>query len=1159
MPSASEVKLFLSSYDKSTIDQAHLLVESKRVRLSTFTKDRVQAKVHFEDSEVVVTLIKRGNIWTPDPANKNGINSSIAEVASLLEAEVQDRACAEEALEDKSLQEQAEDVLKRSLNASEEQFLSKVEKRYERFQSTGELLDHDMVRIHSRWPIQSYEPLKLWPKKPRNILEFWNYIAAALLERKLTYPSFLECITKLEETQAQLQAWHQQEDLPKWRNLIRSHVHQSAPALQSAELRLMITNNEVKFQASDGTSWHSLTEAELDRYLELDHEHALQLPLTSRLILLSASHWLPSAMHASIRLEDSNTTRWLCSLFQQSELNAHLVTLDEQPFRRVSSHLRWDVAEKTNDQGELSSIELDLVTDSSEEVPKGLRYLPGLKPLYLSADIIFEGPEWFMETSEVSTPISIPVAALNSEDGIRFFEKIGADLPPTLASRTSKAHFKLNIQAKCLPKPEKGSTEHVVFEITAKSSNQLIEQKLRGKNWEVTDFQPPHPLQIPIYNRDCLDVAESLMENIKASYDPELDAFRTRVTKVFPEQFFQWSNNLPENCDLEPDRRLQSILADPLKATVRLEVSETSMDWFDLKLIFDIEGLDLKPAEIRKLIAAKGGFVRLADGTWRSVKLELTPEQEEAVAALGLDINELSDEAHPIHARQLAMQEKKGLIPTDVWEKLQNRLATLDLQTKPEVPNELTATLRPYQLEGFHFLVYLTVNHLGGILADDMGLGKTMQSIAWVLWLHSNAKTKTTKSAPALVVCPKSVLDVWAIEFGKAAPNLKVQVLREKDTLDLKEVVSSADVLVLNYAQLRSCIEDLTKIEWLCVILDEGQHIKNPDSKVAKAARQLSSKNRLVLTGTPLENRLLDLWSLMTFATPGALGERNYFQKHFDRRKDELAASRLSARLRPFILRRTKQQVAKDLPPRTEENLLCEMSGIQEKLYRDQLANAQHMIITATGADLLNKRRFAILQAITRLRQICCHPALAGSDSTQAESAKLNTLLELLDQLHEEGHKVLVFSQFVSMLEIIRNKLIELNRPYHWLTGSSQNRAQIVQDFQEDPEASVFLLSLKAGGSGLNLTAASYVILYDPWWNPAVENQAIDRAHRIGQTQPVMAYRLLAKGTIEEKIQKLKEQKQMLSDDILGGESFARSLEKADLEYLFDLKDSPSE
>ena len=405
------------------------------------------------------------------------------------------------------------------------------------------------------------------------------------------------------------------------------------------------------------------------------------------------------------------------------------------------------------------------------------------------------------------------------------------------------------------------------------------------------------------------------------------------------------------------------------------------------------------------------------------------------------------------------------------------------------------------------------------------------------------------------MVCPKSVLDVWATEFGKAAPTLRVQVLRDKEELDLGRLQTDYDVLVMNYAQMRGCIDLLDAMKWLAVILDEGQHIKNPDSKAAKSARQLQAENRLVLTGTPLENRLLDLWSLMTFATPGALGDRGYFTRNFDRRKDEQASNRLGARLRPFMLRRTKSQVAKELPLRSEEAMLCEMNETQARLYREELARAQQMVLTASGFEVLTRKRFAILQALTRLRQICCHPNLVdkGGDKNH-DSAKLSATLELIEELHAGGHKVLLFSQFVSMLEIIRDKLEEMSVPYYWLTGSTNNRSEVVDQFQNDADACVFLLSLKAGGSGLNLTAASYVILYDPWWNPAVEAQAIDRAHRIGQTQPVMAYRMITKDTIEEKIMLLQQKKQLMSANILGEGGFARTLEKTDFEFLFGLE-----
>mgnify|MGYP002830421825 CR=1 FL=1 len=405
----------------------------------------------------------------------------------------------------------------------------------------------------------------------------------------------------------------------------------------------------------------------------------------------------------------------------------------------------------------------------------------------------------------------------------------------------------------------------------------------------------------------------------------------------------------------------------------------------------------------------------------------------------------------------------------------------------------------------------------------------------------------------ALVVCPKSVLDVWAMEAARFAPDLKVQVLRSRDQLDLDALRSELDVLVLNYAQLRVGGDDLNKVKWLVVILDEGQQIKNPDSKAAKCARELDAENRLVLTGTPIENRLMDMWSLMAFAMPGVLGSRAYFKKRFDKRKDPNSQNRLAARLRPFLLRRTKGQVAKDLPPRTEEEVYANMDGIQMEMYKAELKRIQKALLGLDSDEAVKKNSFAILQGLMRLRQICCHPGLIDPKYLKEESAKLTALFYLLDQLREEGHKVLVFSQFVSMLEIIRTQLEVDSRPFNYLTGQTKDRKGEIEKFQTSKDPSVFLLSLKAGGSGLNLTSASYVILYDPWWNPAAEAQAVDRAHRLGQTRPVMVYRLIASDTIEDKVRALQQRKARLFDAVLDDDDlFARSLDASDIRGLLE-------
>ena len=344
--------------------------------------------------------------------------------------------------------------------------------------------------------------------------------------------------------------------------------------------------------------------------------------------------------------------------------------------------------------------------------------------------------------------------------------------------------------------------------------------------------------------------------------------------------------------------------------------------------------------------------------------------------------------------------------------------------------------------------------------------------------------------------------------------------------------------------------ESLAPVPWLAVILDEGQYIKNPNSQTAQVARALRANYRLVLSGTPIENRLLDLWSLMTFAMPGVLSSRNHFARLFDAKDDPFARRRLAARVRPFLLRRTKSQVAKDLPDRIEEDLYCEIEGEQKTLYRAELKRAQQLLLKVKTQKQLAKERFHFLTSLLRLRQICCHPALVRPDS-KAPSAKLEALLEQLEPLMDEGHKVLVFSQFVALLALLKPAIAERGWPMFYLAGETENRGPLVQQFQSAEGAAVFLISLKAGGFGLNLTAASYVVLFDPWWNPAVENQAIDRTHRIGQANKVIAYRLLIKDSIEGKIRALQKQKKALAEDVLGEEKFAQSLTLDDLQFLF--------
>jgi SNF2 family DNA or RNA helicase len=469
-----------------------------------------------------------------------------------------------------------------------------------------------------------------------------------------------------------------------------------------------------------------------------------------------------------------------------------------------------------------------------------------------------------------------------------------------------------------------------------------------------------------------------------------------------------------------------------------------------------------------------------------------------------------------------------------------------------DLPPTVQAEMRPYQKDGFDFLSHLTQIRLGGILADDMGLGKTLQTLAWLAWLkHRHPKDPK----PSLVICPASVLHNWRREANRFTPNLKVLVLESGAARhNLRKQIPQHDIIVTNYALLRRDLEELQKFPFRAVILDEAQFIKNPGAQITQSVKQLKSEHRLALTGTPLENRLLDLWSIVDFIQPNYLGDQDHFTETYEPRGENaesaqrIARRRLSARLRPLLLRRLKKHVAKDLPDRIEQRRDCQLGDEQRKLYLAELRRSREQVMKTIAEKGIGKSKIHVLAALTRLRQICCHPKLVGNDSI---SGKTETLFELLDSLIAEGQKVLVFSQFVQMLQLLETECRQRNFGTHILTGQTKDRQEVVNAFQNDPNPAVFLLSLRAAGTGLNLTTASYVILYDPWWNPAVEAQAIDRSHRIGQTQTVNAYRLISPGTVEEKIWELQQSKAQTIADVLGEEGFARSLSKTDLEYLF--------
>jgi hypothetical protein len=478
-----------------------------------------------------------------------------------------------------------------------------------------------------------------------------------------------------------------------------------------------------------------------------------------------------------------------------------------------------------------------------------------------------------------------------------------------------------------------------------------------------------------------------------------------------------------------------------------------------------------------------------------------------------------------------------------------------DIRALPEVkvPGKLKASLRDYQTEGFRWLQFLADNSLHGILADDMGLGKTVQTLA-----HLAAEVAKKPGRPSLVVAPTSVVPNWAAEAAKFTPHLKVLVHHGKDRAAFQHLIADSDLVITSYPLLSRDIESLRALDWHAVILDEAQYIKNSKAATAQQVCQLRSSQRLCLSGTPMENHLGELWSLLRFLMPGFLRDEKTFNSVFrrpiEREKSRETQLALNRRVSPLILRRTKDQVASELPPKTELIHAVELSRKQTDLYESVRAAMDKRVRDAIAKQGLAKSHIIVLDALLKLRQICCHPQLLKTPAAQKveDSAKLDYLTgELLPQLLEEGRRILLFSSFTSMLERIEAHLEKQGIPFLILTGQTKDRATLVKRFQSG-EVPIFLISLKAGGTGLNLTAADTVIHYDPWWNPAAENQATDRAHRIGQNKPVFVHKLVCTGTIEERILELQKHKSALVEALLSEETSKLKIDSETLSHLLE-------
>lgn len=618
-------------------------------------------------------------------------------------------------------------------------------------------------------------------------------------------------------------------------------------------------------------------------------------------------------------------------------------------------------------------------------------------------------------------------------------------------------------------------------------------------------------------------------------------------------QFFELVKE--EKIPLFGYEHLQQFRINKAKPNTKVHIA-SQLDWFDTEIEVDFDGQKASLGDIKSALASKQNYVPLGDGTYG-----LLPEEWLQKFSLLFKMSDGFGQKLKVSKYNFTViDELYDLIDDEaVQEELSEKKRNL-LQENHEtfyqidIPEQLQATLRPYQVAGFQWLAYLHKVKWGGLLADDMGLGKTIQTLTFLQYLK-NVQEGVLK---AIVVCPTTLIFNWEKEIQKFTPDLTYLIHHGPARTTQSKELESYNIIISTYGTLRSDIDMLNRITFDYTVLDESQTIKNPVSKIAKAAQILNTKNRIALSGTPMQNNTFDMYSQMNFLNPGMLGAKEFFKEQFakpvDKFQDVETKQHLRKLIYPFLLRRTKEQVAKDLPEKTEITLYCEMGKEQRNIYELYKNRYRSQILGTIDSMGIERSQFAILQGLMKLRQICDSPAIL-KDEVKLENHSIK-LEELVRELQENmgNHKALVFSQFLGMLDLIRKKLKEENIPFQYFDGSytAQQRETAIKEFQENDDCRVFLISLKAGGMGLNLTSADYVYLVDPWWNPAVEQQAIDRTHRIGQTKNIFAYRLICKDTVEEKIMVLKERKNSLVKDIVSDDStMIKQLSKEDVNYLF--------
>ncbi|SEN14810.1 Helicase conserved C-terminal domain-containing protein [Mucilaginibacter gossypiicola] len=680
-----------------------------------------------------------------------------------------------------------------------------------------------------------------------------------------------------------------------------------------------------------------------------------------------------------------------------------------------------------------------------------------------------------------------------------------------------------------------GDGRHISVRMEKTGDDYLFHRIKRSTTWEKGKM---HQLE-----QMGLKVASSLFQNLEvAGRDDDADhSFSV----------FEWLNQhhdqlIEQDFELEqPEGQKRYVFG---SSKIELVVTENN-DWFDINAMvsfgpYRIPFIQLKNHILnhKKEFTLPSGEIAVIPEQWFSQYGNLLHFTEGS--------NDLKLRRHHIGlVTDLAEGEMASVTMTRKLQKLTN----FDELEDAPMPVNFEGHLRPYQKAGYNWFHFLKQYHFGGCLADDMGLGKTIQTLS-LLQKHKEDVENAGGKATSLVIMPTSLIYNWLNEARKFAPQLRLMVHTGTMRYRSADVFANYDVVITTYGISRIDIEMFKDFFFDYVILDESQNIKNPSSKSYQAVKQLKSRFKLILSGTPVENSVNDLWTQMSFINPGLLGAQQFFQNEFvtpiEKKKDEDKARKLQALIKPFVLRRTKEQVATELPPKTENLFYSQMTEEQSSVYEEIKSEYRNELLKSLEDGTFAKTQIQVLQGLIKLRQIANHPIMIDKDY-EGDSGKFEDVVHTLNNVLDGGHKVLIFSQFVKQLSIYRDHFDRVGIPYVYLDGATQNRGDVVKQFQEDEKTRVFLISIKAGGVGLNLTEADYVFILDPWWNPAVEQQAIDRTHRIGQTKNVFIYKFITKDSVEEKILALQQRKLSLSRALITTEeSFIKSLTAEDIKEI---------